>query len=701
MKQCLRAVAIFSLILAFSPNVGAFTTPGTGVNWDDADLAANSGGVIVWDADNQRYVSSETITVAVSDTVSIVSDFEVNATGVDEDFLVEGMLSVGDPGGAPTDSVFMYGDITDGFGGFRVADEPDAHLILTRVVLSGGGESGVDDGVRQSGGEALIQGCRISNWPGYAARTSGGHMTIRNTLFHDNLEYTIATNLTSTLTMVGDTLVRNNMSSPASGKTAITVGTQGENSAIIDSCYISGTPGNRQGGIAVWNLLGSGQHATISNTTIEDCAWGITVQGSDASAIITDCRLINNTAYDNPQISGSGISVYPGGTVEAAYNEISGNWWGITIPGAGSAVDVTLGETGATEYSRQGRNRIFDNVNNDETWALFNNDIYDILAQENYWGATDSTEIAATIYDYNDDPSKGTVTFMPFWDGEPDPQPPVLVSVEPDSDSVNVWNEWFVRFSVSADDPDGDNALLAYQWNVDGTDWGTDTSIVVQFTGTGMIPVQVTVTDEQDLTVQRNWTVILNGESDLMTATLVNPDTSDVNIVTGETIEFAADANSPSGESLVYWYWLDGDISSQDSPTWSHTFAEEGEFTVTATLQDTVGNPWPAVSTSWTVHVSENSVAESGLLPAEFSLATYPNPFNAELRMRYSLPHAANLRVGIYDVLGRKVRTMTRDQVSAGQHDLVFDASTLASGLYFVQFRAGEWQVSRKVVLVR
>ena len=85
----------------------------------------------------------------------------------------------------------------------------------------------------------------------------------------------------------------------------------------------------------------------------------------------------------------------------------------------------------------------------------------------------------------------------------------------------------------------------------------------------------------------------------------------------------------------------------------------------------------------------------------------YPNPFNARTRIRFSLPKQSDIRIVFFDVLGRIVKEVTRNDIDAGLHNVVFDGATLPSGLYFYMFEArafdgGEkFRQSRKLMLIK
>ena len=89
-------------------------------------------------------------------------------------------------------------------------------------------------------------------------------------------------------------------------------------------------------------------------------------------------------------------------------------------------------------------------------------------------------------------------------------------------------------------------------------------------------------------------------------------------------------------------------------------------------------------------------------IPMQFLLSqNYPNPFNASTVIRYSLPQASDVKIAIYDILGRKVETLVQEDQPAGYHHVTWDASNQSSGLYFYRIQAGEYAETRKMVLLK
>jgi hypothetical protein len=89
-------------------------------------------------------------------------------------------------------------------------------------------------------------------------------------------------------------------------------------------------------------------------------------------------------------------------------------------------------------------------------------------------------------------------------------------------------------------------------------------------------------------------------------------------------------------------------------------------------------------------------------VPSEFALyQNHPNPFNPSTTIGFDLPREAWVSVRIFSVLGQEVATMVNGPMVAGRHEVRWDAGTLPSGVYYYRFQAGEFNQTRKLLLLR
>jgi hypothetical protein len=94
-------------------------------------------------------------------------------------------------------------------------------------------------------------------------------------------------------------------------------------------------------------------------------------------------------------------------------------------------------------------------------------------------------------------------------------------------------------------------------------------------------------------------------------------------------------------------------------------------------------------------------------IPEEYFLAqNYPNPFNPITIIRYGLPEEAQVKVTIYNILGREVMTLVDEDKPAGYYNVSWDSRShrgheVSSGVYFYRIKANEFVDVKKMVLLR
>jgi hypothetical protein len=96
------------------------------------------------------------------------------------------------------------------------------------------------------------------------------------------------------------------------------------------------------------------------------------------------------------------------------------------------------------------------------------------------------------------------------------------------------------------------------------------------------------------------------------------------------------------------------------------------------------------------------SVAERSTVPKEYSLSqNYPNPFNPVTTIQFSLKESGHTVLRVYSMLGREVTTLVDEYLPAGTHSAKFDASTLASGVYFYVLEVNGIRMQKRMTLMK
>ncbi|MEJ2505297.1 MAG: T9SS type A sorting domain-containing protein, partial [Ignavibacteriaceae bacterium] len=88
--------------------------------------------------------------------------------------------------------------------------------------------------------------------------------------------------------------------------------------------------------------------------------------------------------------------------------------------------------------------------------------------------------------------------------------------------------------------------------------------------------------------------------------------------------------------------------------------------------------------------------------PSEYSLSqNYPNPFNPTTNINYKISKSGYVSLKVYDVLGNEVTTLVNEVKPAGEYEVQFGSSSLASGVYYYQLKAGNLAETKKMILLR
>ena len=91
------------------------------------------------------------------------------------------------------------------------------------------------------------------------------------------------------------------------------------------------------------------------------------------------------------------------------------------------------------------------------------------------------------------------------------------------------------------------------------------------------------------------------------------------------------------------------------------------------------------------------------MVPVSYSLEqNYPNPFNPKTTIRFALPEKQHVTFTVYNVLGQKISVPINKQLyKAGWHEITFDASSFASGIYIYRINTDNWSDVRKMVVLK
>ncbi len=176
---------------------------------------------------------------------------------------------------------------------------------------------------------------------------------------------------------------------------------------------------------------------------------------------------------------------------------------------------------------------------------------------------------------------------------------------------------------------------------------------------------------------------------------------NDVQVTALNTYDWSVDDGT--GSCLI-----DDDAAPSDLAAWFDTLAVGHTMTqVTGPFIFSFGTykitPRDLVDVSVDVGFAENPITEAYAYRLK---QNYPNPFNPDTRIYFEIPRKEHVSIQIYNILGQRIRSLTRQEYSAGQYVLNWDGRNdsgelVSSGTYILRMKAGNHIDSKKMLLIR
>ncbi|TND09202.1 MAG: 5'-nucleotidase domain-containing protein [Bacteroidetes bacterium] len=164
---------------------------------------------------------------------------------------------------------------------------------------------------------------------------------------------------------------------------------------------------------------------------------------------------------------------------------------------------------------------------------------------------------------------------------------------------------------------------------------------------------------------------------------------------TGLTVNATSSGSGAQQFPAYGWDWGDTQVTLNQQNA-SHTYASPGTYTVCVTYIDVLDTANCNATDCQTVTVTTTNIVEA----QQFKLdaGAYPNPFGDKTSVIYTVSHPSEVTIEVYDMLGKKVASLLNDKVSAGQHTVDWNSPAVPSGLYFLQVKAGDFVINKKIL---
>lgn len=165
---------------------------------------------------------------------------------------------------------------------------------------------------------------------------------------------------------------------------------------------------------------------------------------------------------------------------------------------------------------------------------------------------------------------------------------------------------------------------------------------------------------------------------------------------------FGVNCFSPSLDSIATMQPFGEPLQPGDTLITSlHVYSMTTEGTANVQIQvGTFRNPSLRTTLDFVATTVPTSVDNENTVVDNYYLQqNYPNPFNPSTKINYGLRKSGNVEITVYNVLGNKVATLVNGYKSAGKHSVDFNASNIASGIYFYKISTPDFIQTKKMIL--
>jgi hypothetical protein len=264
--------------------------------------------------------------------------------------------------------------------------------------------------------------------------------------------------------------------------------------------------------------------------------------------------------------------------------------------------------------------------------------------------------------------------------------------------AADVWNNDCLELKI---DPQPTDAVTNSMWDTRLTALAMGSPGVVSADNLNTVPaaqkqwIRTQITGGYALELAIKWAAIKNG-SETVTPAVGN--------IFGLAINQADNDGSGRDATIQWAAVLLNDVWETPKYCGTVKFLSNHELQFIPTNHMTgVTNPVPYDGSDYT----RTGVEETEVVPSSFSLGqNYPNPFNPSTALSFSVSSPGKIRLEIFDLLGRRIRTLLNETVSQGTHEVKWDGldeagKSVVSGIYICKVSDGSWSLSKKMLKVQ
>jgi len=268
------------------------------------------------------------------------------------------------------------------------------------------------------------------------------------------------------------------------------------------------------------------------------------------------------------------------------------------------------------------------------------------------------------------------------------------ITVSPDSATAAPGDS--VQFYISGSDQYGNAVAVSPTWQTNLGIINTDGVFSSSTTGIA----EITATDPLS-GLQAKTKILITDQEEQLAEIKISP--SSATVKAGESISLTAKGYNQFGfpyYTMVIWSCNKGYVDKNGIFT-----ADSIEGTCTITAEDTT----TGIKGTATIYaLGIVGVEEEKVVPTNYALfQNYPNPFNPTTTIKYSLPSAGMVTLEVFNILGEKVVRLVNEIEHAGYHEVKWNTTGFASGVYFymIYVNAGEgnkdFRAVKKMILLK
>jgi plastocyanin len=184
-------------------------------------------------------------------------------------------------------------------------------------------------------------------------------------------------------------------------------------------------------------------------------------------------------------------------------------------------------------------------------------------------------------------------------------------------------------------------------------------------------------------------------------------------IINVQNFTFSPDNLNAYVGDTIKWVWVSGNHTTTSTTipstaqVWDHPItAIDISYSYVLTVSGTYNykcTPHESMGMVGVINVQTSSIVKQNEnVASTYSLKqNYPNPFNPTTNISFSIPKSGLVKITIYNEIGSEIETIVNQNLNEGSYTINYDASRLSSGVYFYNIRTGDFNETKRMLLIK